>query len=417
MVIAYLAALRTSRVTRSAQEPAKLGLAARATAQSAASPPAVIGVRFALDRGHQRRALPVRSSLVGAAFGALVVVAVMVFAASLHHLVSTPAESGWTWDYIAFDSSARTNGGGDCDPVTTKVTEIPGITDVGAICNGSVEVDGRPVTAWGFSNVRGTIDPAVVEGRAPRADDEVTLGADTLAAVHRSIGDVVRIGGNKDSRRFRIVGQSAFPGFADPQPLADGAAFTAPALARLGVSGGWNVIVRVGAHADRASLVKKIAPPPGPLGGGDQVAFVLPAEVDRVQQIHGLPVTLAAFVAAVALVAVGLGLVASVRRHRRELGVLKTLGFTRRQVRATVAWQASTVALVGLVVGLPLGLIVGRYAWRAVVDELGVASDPTWPVVGILLFVPLAMLSVNLVAAIPARRAAGARPAVVLRSE
>jgi ABC-type lipoprotein release transport system permease subunit len=115
--------------------------------------------------------------------------------------------------------------------------------------------------------------------------------------------------------------------------------------------------------------------------------------------------------------AVGLALVSSLRRRRRELAVLKTLGFSRRQVRATVAWQASTVAAVGLVVGVPLGLLVGAYVWHQVADELGVSSDRTWPVLAVVLLAIGALLAVNVIAAVPARRAARTRPAVVLRSE
>src|SRR5439155_27163320 len=151
-----------------------------------------------------------------------------------------------------------------------------------------------------------------------------------------------------------------------------------------------------------------------PKGSGGEVSFSVPAEIDRVRQIDQLPVALAVFVAAVALVAVGLALVASVRRRRGELAVLKTLGFTRRQLRATVAWQASTVAGVGLVIGIPLGLLVGTFVWRRVADELGVSPEPTWPVFGIVLLVAAALLAVNLIAAVPARRAARTRPAVVL---
>jgi ABC-type antimicrobial peptide transport system permease subunit len=136
-----------------------------------------------------------------------------------------------------------------------------------------------------------------------------------------------------------------------------------------------------------------------------------------VRQIDGLPVALAVFVGLVALLAVGFALVIAVRRRRRELAVLKTLGFARRQVRATIAWQASTVAAVGLVVGIPLGLVTGRVVWLAVADELGVATDPTWPVLGVLLLVPAALLAVNVIAMFPALRAANTRPAAVLRSE
>ena len=88
-----------------------------------------------------------------------------------------------------------------------------------------------------------------------------------------------------------------------------------------------------------------------------------------------------------------------------------------KPITATVAWQATTVVVVGLVVGIPLGLVAGRFVWGLLADQLGVSGDPTWPVLGIVLLVPSALLLVNLVAALPARRAARTLPAVVLRSE
>src|SRR5512132_3144824 len=48
-------------------------------------------------------------------------------------------------------------------------------------------------------------------------------------------------------------------------------------------------------------------------------------------------------------------LITSVQRRRRDLAVLKTLGFVRGQVAATIAWQATTFAVVALCLGLPFG--------------------------------------------------------------
>ena len=53
-------------------------------------------------------------------------------------------------------------------------------------------------------------------------------------------------------------------------------------------------------------------------------------------------------------------LVVSVARRRHEIGLLKALGFVKGQVGATVCWQASTVALVGIIVGIPLGVALGQ---------------------------------------------------------
>jgi putative ABC transport system permease protein len=97
--------------------------------------------------------------------------------------------------------------------------------------------------------------------------------------------------------------------------------------------------------------------------------------------------------------------------------VLKTLGFDRRQVRATVAWQATVLAAVGLVAGIPLGVLTGTYAWRIVADNLGVATAASIPLVAILVVVPTAVVIVNLIAFFPARTAARTRPAVALASE
>jgi ABC-type lipoprotein release transport system permease subunit len=414
LLISLVAGVRTAHATRPERQASTPGVAARVTAQAGTSPPVAVGIRFALDRGQQRRALPVRSSLFGAAFGVVVVVAVLVFAAGLDHLVSTPAEFGWTWDLAAFDAKAIPKGGDDCGPITTRFTRVAGIADIASVCNASVEVAGRPVTAWGFGSIRGHIGPAIVDGRAPRDDDEVALGADTLAAVHRAVGDRVRIAGVAHSNTFHVVGSATFASMSDPQPLADGAVFTAHALNALGANGGWNLVVRLAPGADRTVVAREVAPPKG--AGGD-VSYVLPAEIDRVRQIRGLPLALAVFVAVVALVAVGLGLVASVRRRRRELAVLKTLGFTRRQVRTTVASQATTVAAVGLVIGIPFGILIGAFVWRSVADELGVSNGLTWPVLGIVALVAGALFAVNVIAAVPAARAARTRPAAVLRSE
>ena len=113
----------------------------------------------------------------------------------------------------------------------------------------------------------------------------------------------------------------------------------------------------------------------------------------------------------------GNALVATVRRRRRDLSVLKVIGFSPRHVSMTVAWQASFMALVGVVLGLPLGVAVGRWSWGVVANGAGVVNHPVVPL-GMLAAVGAGALFVaNLVAAIPGRLAARARPALGLRAE
>ena len=62
-------------------------------------PAAVTGVRFALEPGVGRSAVPVRSAILGAILAVTVVVATVTFGSSLNTLVSHPALYGWNWNY------------------------------------------------------------------------------------------------------------------------------------------------------------------------------------------------------------------------------------------------------------------------------------------------------------------------------
>ena len=80
-----------------------------------------------------------------------------------------------------------------------------------------------------------------------------------------------------------------------------------------------------------------------------------------------------------ALASLALTLGSSVRRRRHDLALLKTLGFTRRQLASTVRWQASVTVVVGLVVGVPLGVIAGRWLWEVFARDLDVVPEPSTP--------------------------------------
>jgi predicted lysophospholipase L1 biosynthesis ABC-type transport system permease subunit len=109
-------------------------------------------------------------------------------------------------------------------------------------------------------------------------------------------------------------------------------------------------------------------------------------------------------------------LVVSVSRRRRETGLLKALGFVKAQVASAVAWQATTLALVGIVVGVPVGVVVGEAIWRVFETDLGaipVAVVPLWPLVALIGSV---VVVANLLAVTPALAAARTNPAQLLRA-
>jgi hypothetical protein len=407
---AGVAWLATRREARDRAEPAlPTGAAARAGLPAVTS----TGIGFALERGRGRGGAPVASSLAGASLGVLGIVAALIVGASLDRLVETPDRFGWTWDYVAEDNS--TPGDMTCGADNAFVGDRF-VSAVTMICIGSVEIDGRPTTAYSYKRLRGDIGPAVVEGRAARNSHEVALGKATMEAAGKQVGDIVTARAGAGAKKFRIVGMTVFPTIpeSDPEPLADGAAFTKRAFVGLNAGDNPYALVRVAPGVDhRDARVHLREAGEGFFPGSP----ILPAEIDRLRQIDRLPMVLAAFIAAVALLAVGYALVTAVRRRGHDLAILKTLGFRRRQVRATVAWHASTVAIVGLVVGVPLGIVVGKVIWGLIADDLGVSPSAAVPLLALAAVVLAVLLVANVVAAVPARVAARIRPSVVLRSE
>jgi hypothetical protein len=72
---------------------------------------------------------------------------------------------------------------------------------------------------------------------------------------------------------------------------------------------------------------------------------------------------------------------------------------------------------IALLVGLPLGVAFGRWAWVTLAHQIGVVSEPVTPVPPVLLIIPATVLLANLIAVAPAWIAARIRPALALRAE
>lgn len=414
--IALVAALRItgeSTLARDSVARPRTSRVIAATAGVALAPTIRQGLRMAFESGSRKNAVPVRSTFAGAALGVLGVTAVLVFASSLDHLVATPRLYGWTWDFKVEDTTANTPCGGD----DYGVSRGQGLAAVAEVCRQNMQLDGRATSGLAFTSLRGApIDPEVLEGRAPRGPREIALGSTTIRALGKGIGDTVRVRGRNATLAYEVVGRVVLPTLGQAQPLSDGAVFTGEAFAPLFDQNLFSrsFVGRFTPGADIASVERRIAAIPQLANPAGPTVAV---EVDRVRQVDAFPAILAALMGGLALLAVGHALVTAARRRRRELAILKVIGFDRRQIRATVAWQATTLATVGLVVGIPAGLIVGNFAWRLVAEGLGVAPVVTIPWLAVLLTIPGALVLVNVTALLPARAAARTLPAVALRSE
>ena len=144
---------------------------------------------------------------------------------------------------------------------------------------------------------------------------------------------------------------------------------------------------------------------------------MLPTAVVDLGHLATMPLVLAVFFGLLACATVAHALVTTVRRRRHDLAVLRSVGFTRRQSRIAIAWQATLLAVAGIVVGVPLGLITGRVIWRLVAEDFPVAYVPPVEAIAVLVVVPVALVVAQALAAGPAHAATRIRPAETLRAE
>jgi ABC-type lipoprotein release transport system permease subunit len=142
-----------------------------------------------------------------------------------------------------------------------------------------------------------------------------------------------------------------------------------------------------------------------------------PAQIVDYRSIGATPVLLATGLALGAVIALALTLIASVRRRRRDLAIMKTLGFTRRMLAASVAWQATVDGLIGAVIGIPIGIVLGRELWTLFARDINAVPQPTVPALALAL-VGIGSIAVAVVASTwPGRSAARTPSGLVLRSE
>jgi ABC-type lipoprotein release transport system permease subunit len=107
---------------------------------------------------------------------------------------------------------------------------------------------------------------------------------------------------------------------------------------------------------------------------------------------------------------------ASARQRRRELAILRTLGFSSGQLVGSLLWQASGLVAVGLLLGIPIGVVAGRDLWSVFAGQMSVVSRPDIPVPLITALIVAALLVANAAAILYASGARRLKPGEVLRS-
>jgi hypothetical protein len=382
---------------------------------------AATGVWLALRRGTGRTALPVPSTIAAAALGVTALSAAVVFTASLGHLLATPMLYGVTWNAMVGSPQNSM-----LAPVAQSIAHDPQVSQwSGTYLPVPVEIRGVQIGAITTGpGPDGSLAAVPLAGRLPHQAGDIVLGERTLAAIHARIGDTVGVS-IADFRRQsprKIVGTAVFPAMSDTFELGTGAELTVSGLRGLAPRGlplpsfdGLMVRFRPGVSPQRGIGV--LAARVDRLGPFQVLGSPTPTDLVNFAQVQALPLLLGLSIGVLALLTIVHLLLTSVRRRRRDLAVLRAIGFTRRQVRAAVAWQAASLTAVALVIGIPVGIVCGRLAWLTFAGQFGFRPVLNVPAQSFAVLVAAALALAVAVAAVPGESAARPRPADVLRAE
>jgi hypothetical protein len=408
-VAALTAWWRVTRRQPAYEDPSTAG---RWAAQLGWPPALVVGSRLAVEPGRGRRAVPVRSALVGAIVGVLGVVACFTFRAGIDDARSTPQRAGVVWD---FELAA----GGSVIPPDT-LGAIADERDVAAALDAAwhraVVVNETSVPMFATRAVKGSLPFVVIDGRRPERADEIAFAPTTMKALQVGVGDRVRVGDSADT--VRVVGKVLLPATSHTDYDVSGW-MTQQGLERAVGSaddGGEDyLLVRWAPGTDVQAASRRLVK----LAGEDlfSARAAVPTAILDLGRLTDLPLVLGVFFGLLACATVAHALVTTARRRRHDFAVLRSIGFTRRQSRVAIAWQATMLTIIGVVIGVPLGIAVGRLTWRWLADDYPILYVPPLAVGAIILVVPVALLIANALAAGPARSVAAIRPAEALRVE
>ncbi len=405
-----------------------------------------IGAHFALESPRGRGEVPVRSIIVGAVLAVTLMATTLTFASGLHTLISRPALYGWNWNYMLDPTN-------DVPPAALRVLNHDSdVAQWSGVNYSDISVDGVTVPVL-ISPLHAHVLPPILTGHRPRTNHQIVLGDQTLALLHKKVGQSVLVsyGSPRSAPVYipptpvTIVGTATFPAVGFVTAVAEHTSMGTGALLAEGLeprsfvraistpdpnlNGPELVFVRlrpgVTAAAGKRNLEaiardanEVFATDPRATGNFVTVLGVQrPAQVVDYRSIGSTPELLATGLAAGAVIALALTLIASVRRRRRDLAIMKTLGLTKRTLAAAVAWQATIDGFIGAVIGIPLGILFGRELWALFARDINAVPQPTVPALALVL-VGFGTLVVAIIAATwPGRSAANTSPGLVLRSE
>jgi putative ABC transport system permease protein len=351
---------------------------------------------------------PARTAVTAAALmiGLMVVAFVTVFAAGLKSSVAQVVDENFAGGLVIQNSDGFSPIPAGAAVAARKVPGVGAVASVRSVQAKLLPGGAGAMVSAPSRNVERTVAIEWKKGGPPALrglrDGEAIL-SDSFASEHRlELGDRFRLLSQTRSRpSFRVTGEFD---------------------SKLGIFGSVLVTQAVMARDFRQTqdTIDFIEPEEGAspvrvqavLTRGVELAFPV-AEVlnqqelkesreEQVQQLVNLVYALLLLAIVISVFGIANTLALSIHERRRELGMLRAIGMSRRQVRTMIRYEAVITALIGAILGMALGLVFAALIAQPLKDEGFTLSYPIGSLVGLLVFAAV----IGVLAAIaPARRA------------
>jgi ABC-type lipoprotein release transport system permease subunit len=383
-----------------------------------------LGATMAFETGQGRRRIPVVPALLAAVVAVMGVVGSLTIDRGITNALGHPELAGVAWDVGLTPADNAQTGRNITLELARHLTQKEGVRAAVVVDRTVINVGNvgapvftvRPIEGASRTPIRFTL----ISGRAPHGRGEGAIGPATAKDLHVGVGDTVSVGASH--ARVKIVGEALFPGdvhsefdeglwLAPPQFDA-----VVPPIGPGSVTDGRVVAVRFAAGISARKGAAHLQSALGPLIT-DIEPPLPPEELTNLRNVHTLPEVLAAFLGLIAIAALGSVLLSCARRRSHEFAVLRSLGMTRGNVRTVLLSQGTVIGLFGLVVGIPLGIAVGRLGWRAIAERVPLSEVPPFALVATLLIIPVILIAANILALWPGHVAVSKSPAQQLRVE
>jgi ABC-type lipoprotein release transport system permease subunit len=371
-------------------------------------PPVALGVSLAIDPARDRSRVAAATAVAGLAIAIGGTLAVVVIEVSATDVLGAPSAFGADWNLEILeepDDPDAVIGASLAEPIEALAFQMIVAGNDFTVTGPDGEGFVQPVA---FDQAVGSMGPIIEKGRALANEHDAVLGASFAAGIGATVGDELSVEPSGVTYRVAGIGK-----LTDGDETDRSMVVTVEGLTRL-LNDPTDALDLDGAFirlddddsATRERLLDIGWQPVTP-----------PSKVANLAQIGSVPRLLAIALGALGFAGALHALLVAVARRRGDLAVVRALGFTPRQARCAVTWQGIVTACAAIVVGIPLGVLIGRVVWKRVTSGVGAVDLVSIPWLACIAVPVTALGVVTLAAWIVGRRAATLRTAAVLRSE